>query len=560
MPRITGAAENSDRTPGDRPARPHRADRLAALVLVLLCLSIYGQTLRFGFVAIDDPVYVTENEAVQGGLSPQSIRWAFSPAANASNWHPLTWLSLMLDATLFGGWAGGFHLTNILLHALNSVLVYALFRGVTGRRGCSFVTAALFAVHPLHVESVAWISERKDLLSALFGLLALWLYSAFVGSGRPRWYALSAAGLLCSLMSKQMLVTLPCLLLLWDYWPWKRVAGLIPQGPPNFAPTRTPRTIAALLLEKLPFFGLSLIFSAVAIAAQTAGGATQGLDQFPLGLRLSNAAASYVVYLRKTIWPFDLAVFYPYPYQGLPVIEVLSCTLLLGAITAFALFHWRRQPWLAVGWSWYLITLLPVIGIVQVGDQAYADRYTYLPLLGIFLAVTWQTADILSLWKCRFPVAGLLCAATILTFTAISWNQAHCWKDSITLFEHALSVTRDNWVAEASLGAALLSRPEQAENAERHLRRALQLQPLSAMAHYNLALLLSDRQQLEEANSEFRQALALDPNHLEARLYLCMNLKRLGAEQELARELQKLKLRAASFPPELRTAIEALSR
>jgi protein O-mannosyl-transferase len=517
------------------------------LALVLLVLVVFGQTWQFEFLKLDDNQYVTENPQVLAGLSPASIRWAFTPTGYAANWHPLVWLSLMLDAELFGAWAGGFHGTNVLLHAVNTLLLFGLFCRLTGESARSFVVAGLFAVHPLHVESVAWISERKDVLSTLFGLLSLIGYVRFVEQRHVGWYVTAWCCLLLSLLSKQMLVTLPCVLLLLDFWPLKRL-------------TLTTTTPWRLIVEKLPFVALSAVFCLVAVWAQAAGEALSDWERLPWDVRVGNAVVSYVIYLRQTFWPASLAVFYPYPNAGQAAWAVAACAVLLIGVTVVTLLHWRRRPYLLTGWLWYLVTLLPVIGIVQVGEQAHADRYMYFPLIGLAFAATWWVADALSSRSGSPRAAGALATAVLLVMSVLAWNQTRHWRDSASLFRHALQVTDDNWLAHATLAAALMDvpAPERVRQAELHLREALRIKPNYATAHYNLALVLSDLGDLSQANGHFREALALKPDHLRARLLLCLNLKRLGQFEELARELAELDARHASFPLEVQPALDAL--
>jgi len=521
--------------------------RLYGFALALLALLVYGQTITFDFVKLDDNQYVTDNPHVLHGLSAASVRWAFAPTGYAANWHPLVFLSLMLDAELYGGSPGGFHFTNVLLHTANTLLIFAVLRRCTGAPANSFVVAGLFAVHPLHVESVAWISERKDVLSTLFGLLSLAAYVRFAERGRIGWYLAAWLCLLLSLMSKQMLVTLPCVFLLLDVWPLQRMTG----------GTITPK-VFRLIVEKLPFAALSAVFCGVAVWAQSVGTALHSWERLPLGLRLSNAAVSYVVYLGNTFWPMNLAVFYPYPTACVAAWKVATSVLLLIGVTAATLSQRRQRPFLLVGWLWYLVTLLPVIGILQVGDQARADRYMYVPQIGLLIAGTWLVADVVRTSARNPRLAGVIAAAVLAVFTALGWNQTRYWRDSITLFRHTLEVTRDNWLAHATLASALMDTPDNGRAAEQHLRESLRLRPNNATAHYNLALLLSDAGDLSQANMHFHEALALKPDHIRAQLLLCLNLKRLGLTEELARELSKLDAQRALLPPETQSALDSL--
>lgn len=535
---------------------------LYCLALALLVLLVYGQTARFEFLKFDDNEYITENPHVLAGLSLESVQWAFTPSGYAANWHPLIWLSLMLDAELFGFWAGGFHLTNVLLHALNSLLVFGLFSRLTNQPARSFMVAALFAIHPLHVESVAWVTERKDVLSTLFALLSLNAYVRFVERRQAGYYLGAWCCLLLSLLSKQMFVTLPCVYLLLDFWPLGRASTAIQAGhPPTSRQAGVPRSkLWALVAEKVPFAVLSAGFCLVAVWAQAAGDALADWEQLPLLERLNNAVVSYVIYLRQTVWPVNLAVFYPYPPAGRSAWEVGACLLVLLAITGGALYQSRRRPYLLMGWLWYLITLLPVIGIVQVGEQAHADRYMYFPLIGLALSGTWWLTDALPARGGNMRATGLTAAAVLFVMGSLAGMQTRYWHDSITLFRHTLQVTDENWLAHATLASALMDAPspDHFREAESHLREALRIKPNYATAHYNLALVLSDLGELSRANVHFRETLALKPEHIRARLLLCLNLKRLGLSEELAKERAELEARRESLPDELRSALDAL--
>lgn len=555
---VVGSASRGRESSSSRWGSPP----LYCLALALLVLLVYGQTAQFEFLKYDDNEYITENPHVLAGLSLESVQWAFTPSGYAANWHPLIWLSLMLDAELFGLWAGGFHLTNVLLHALNSLLVFGLFSRLTNRPARSFMVAALFAVHPLHVESVAWITERKDVLSTLFALLSLNAYVRFVERRQAGFYLGAWFCLLLSLLSKQMFVTLPCIYLLLDFWPLGRMLPDFPTGQSltsrqahvsRFQPWR-------LVAEKVPFAVLSAAFCLVAVWAQSVGKALADWEQLPLLERLDNAVVSYVIYLWQTVWPVNLAVFYPYPPEGRSAWEVGACLLLLLSITGGVLYQTRRRPYLLMGWLWYLITLLPVIGIVQVGEQAHADRYMYFPLIGLALSGTWGLADALEARGGSVRATWLTAGTVLLVTGGLAWMQTRYWRDSITLFQHALQVTDENWLAHATLASALMDvpSPDRLREAESHLHMALEINPNYATAHYNRALVLSDLGDLSRANVHFREALALKPEHVRARLLLCLNLKRLGLTKELAKARAELDARRDTLPEELRSALDAL--
>ena len=448
------------------PSKPPARDLFISLGLVLVVVAIYGQTLGAAFIAFDDPGYVSQNAHVRAGLSWAGLRWACS-TFQQSNWHPLTWLSLQLDAQLFGLNAGGFHLTNLLLHAANTLLLFAWLRRSTKALWPSALVAFFFAAHPLHVESVAWVTERKDVLSTCFFCLTLIAYGRFVEGGprRRRWYALAVGLYGLSLLAKPMMVTLPALLLLLDCWPLGRL---------------TPATWRlrgrSLLVEKLPFGLLAAGSCGVTYLAQRTQ-AVVPLEKLPLGFRLASAALGVGTYLQKTLWPVNLGVFYPY-WHAVAWWQPLGWGLGLAGLTALALWRGRTQPYLAVGWLWFVGTLVPVIGLVQVGSQAVADRYTYVPHLGLFVALAWSGQ---AAWR-RWPRArGWLGGATGLAAAAclgLSLRQASYWQDGAVLTEHTLAVAT---FPDARLydlcGDALGELPGREEDAARAYRRALQLHP-----------------------------------------------------------------------------------
>ncbi len=414
---------------------------LAALVAAVVI--VYGATISFDFVGCDDPDYVTANVHVMNGLSLDGVRWAFT-AFDQGNWHPLTWLSHMLDATLFPkdmpGQAGWHHLTNLLLHAANTVLLFLVLKRLTQAHWPSAMVAALFALHPLHVESVAWVAERKDVLSTFLGLLAMAAYARYVERPSVSRYLPIFFLLALGLMAKPMLVTLPFVMLLLDYWPLERLG--------RGRPLRLP------ILEKLPLLALAAASSVVTFFAQQSSGAVMGLQDCPFSLRLGNAMFSYVMYLWKMVWPQDLALLYAFPFN-LPLWYALASAAAVAAVTALVIWQTRRRPYLAVGWFWYLGMLVPVIGLVQIGAQARADRYTYLPLVGIFIMVAWGAADLLAFWRRRWMV---LAPAAIAVLAACGWlasRQVAVWADTGTLFRHAIASGAELASAHYSLGDSL---------------------------------------------------------------------------------------------------------
>ena len=469
----------------------------------LVCAALFGGTLLLfsratdcGFTNYDDPGYVTDNPHVQGGVSWDGLRWAF--IARADYWHPLTWLSHMLDWQLYGPSAAGHHFTSVLWHALNAVLVFLLFRRLAGRFWLSALAAALFAWHPLRVESVVWITERKDVMSGSFFLLTLLAYARYVAirtAGRPAWrtYVLALACFAAGLMSKPMLVTLPLVLLLLDFWP--------------FARGTSPAAWRHLVLEKLPFFALSVATTVITVLMQQHAGAFV-LD-LPVGARLENAVVSIARYLGKFAWPFDLVVCYPHPGSW-PATAVTAALALALGLAVLAWWQRHARPWIAVGLGWFLVILLPVCGLIQVGFQAMADRYTYLALLGVELALLWSLPG----WNSRSArVAGAGVAAVVLAACASrTWDQEDVWQNSISLFEHAVRVSDRNDVAEDLLASALVA-AGRFDDAAAHADRARLLNPRSDRAFVTLAGLSERQGKPDEAIALYRSALALRPDN-----------------------------------------------
>jgi tetratricopeptide (TPR) repeat protein len=538
------------------------------VLLTVATLASFWPVVRCDFINFDDLIYVVENPAVQAGFTWKTVVWAFTTDC-AANWHPLTWLSHMLDAQLFGLNPGGHHLTSLLLHTANTLLLFFLLRQMTGALWRSGFVAALFALHPLHVESVAWISERKDVLSTFFFLLALLAYARYAkrsASGiqfktrqpktqtgesvaavrsrksgvrnpesevlgtdfgskaraRQLWYPAALLFFVLGLMSKPMVVTLPFILLLLDYWPLQRLEF-------NTASLKL-KTLPPLFIEKLPFFALAAASCLVTFMAQKNLGAVAGPGYFPPSTRVLNALVSYALYLRKMIWPSDLAVFYPYPSANLPELAAESLVVLAG-LSVLAFVNLRKRPWLAVGWLWYLGTLVPVIGIVQVGAQALADRYTYIPLIGIFIGITWGAADLATAWprgKIALAAAALMVAGIC---GGLASRQASQWKNSETLFCHALAATTDNMIAHNQLGIALAAQGKNDEAAI-HFAEAVRIQPHYLLALDNLGLSLVKQGKLEEGMGYCRAALAINPRNAKVHFNLGLALAMEGKLKE----------------------------
>ena len=479
---------------------------LAALALALLTAALFLPALQGEFVW-DDAQYITENRVVRGGLDARTAAWAFT-TFHASNWHPLTWLSHLLDVRLFGLRPAGHHATGVALHALNASLLFALLAGLTGARWRSLAVAALFAFHPLRVQSVAWIAERKDVLSGFFWLAALAAYLAYARRpGRGRYLAVAACFVL-ALLAKPMAVTLPLVLLLLDYWPLGRLRGASPAALPPIAALRP------LVLEKLPLLGLSAASAVVTFLAQRGGGAVRSLEQFPLWVRALNAVESYAGYLGKALWPAGLSVTYPHPARDLPLWPALLAAALLTALGAAAYRARARRPYLLAGLCWYAGTLVPVIGLVQVGAQAMADRYTYLPLMGAAVAAVWAAADLARGRRRAGPARTAATLAALVAFSLVTRTTIGFWKDEVTLFSRAVAL-RPNALAHTNLGVALARRGEVAA-AIVNYDAALALRPEDANTWFNLGRAHTRRNAWAEAGQALQRAVQLDPGHAAA--------------------------------------------
>jgi hypothetical protein len=565
-----------------KPSISIAARILLPALLFVVTLALYAPVVRYEFLNYDDEDYVTQNLHVQEGLTPRSMWWALT-SLDASNWHPLTWLSLQLDAELFGiKCPGAFHLTSAMLHALNVVILYCFLLMTTGLPWRSAFVAALFGWHPLRVESVAWIAERKDVLSALFWLLTMVAYARYARRPSAGRYVLAVVLFAAGLMAKPMLVTLPVILLLLDYWPLGRlkIGTVRPEAedealPPDFAPSHPkggkpdlatspnaqkpdfaqsvpkgekqqifPSPLSGgrgqgegglRVVEKLPFCVLSAISIAVTLVAQQHGSA---INAIAFSLRWRNAIVSYVTYLRKMLWPVDLAVFYPHPVNGQPLSAVITASLMLVAITIFVLWCHARRPYLAIGWFWYVISMLPVIGLIQVGAQAYADRYTYLPMIGIYLMLVWGLADVAAAFGSPREVMAVLAAVVLIACLTLTWGQLAYWHDSVSLWRHTTAVTAPSYVGELNYGAALaeLDRRNQSTkywpDAKLHFERAMQLDPAPAGAYLDYALGMARTKSYPEAIQYFKKALAVRPNFPQAHNSLGKTLLDLGHKDE----------------------------
>jgi Flp pilus assembly protein TadD len=497
-----------------RPPAPVKApsDFWIYALLAAAIFAAYGRVLRFGFVNYDDPVYLATNPHVRDGITWSGVVWAFTHSF-AGNWFPLTWISHMLDCQLFGLDAGWHHLTNLAIHAAATVLLFAVLRRITQARWPSAMVAALFALHPLHVESVAWIAERKDVLGALFWMLTLATYARYVARPEPSRYAWTLAAFALGLMAKPMLVTLPLVLILLDYWPFAR---------------------GFRIREKLPFFALAAAVSVVTYVAHQQANAVVSLETIPLGMRVENALVSYAVYIAKMFRPAGLAIFYPYP-QGSFAVPATLAGLGLAAVTAVAIWTARRQPYLIVGWLWYLITLVPVIGLIQAGQQARADRYMYIPMIGLSVALVWGAAELLRAWpQTQIVLAATVCAAcAVVTFTQVGY-----WEDGVKLFQRAVDVTGDNYVARFNLAHEMREQGDDA-GAIRQLEEAVRIRPHSGLAHNELGELLGKQGRLDEALAQLRTAEVSLPDDAALHYRIGILLGTAGQADQAAAELSQ---------------------
>jgi len=508
---------------------------IVALLLFAATLLLYVPSFNNDFVNYDDGSYVTLNPHVMQGVSWKNIKWAFAATIEA-NWHPLTWISHMEDVQLFGTNPIGHHFHSVILHALNVVLLFLVLLRATGYSIRSAVVAASFAVHPLNVECVAWIAERKSVLSMFFLLLALLAYGWYASRRNWRRYTFVVAAFGLGLAAKPMVVTLPALLLLWDYWPLCRADS-------NSESSSRPALIW-LVLEKVPLLALSAASAWITLHAQHAGGALGSVQALPLSLRIQNAIYSYAVYLGKGIWPSRLAVFYPYPEGSLAVWKVLASAIVILGITATAWSKRHTHRYLLAGWLWYLIAMLPMIGIIQVGRQGMADRYAYLPFLGLFIIAVWGGAEVFAHLKLTRPILAASVAALLVAYGSVTLVQLRYWRNSYSLFTHTLAVTSHNGIAEQNLGTALmdLGLPQIALP---HFEAAVQLAPTLSTAHYNLGVLRQQQNQIEAAKHEYQLALSYGSDPVEITQthnnlgFLLMNNGDLkSAEQQFTAALQ----------------------
>jgi len=549
---------------------------LICLFLMVIMLSVFLQVQHYEFVGFDDNEYVTENRHVQTGLTSGNVTWAFT-TFHAGNWHPLTWISHMLDCQLFGLKPGMHHLVNLFFHVANTILLFLVLHRMTKALWQSAFVAAIFALHPLHVESVAWVAERKDVLSTFFWMLTMGAYVFYVEKQELKRYFLAIFFFALGLMAKPMLVTLPFVLLLLDYWPLRRLqveklsVSEHKQSENSLKPRHKKKerrknaikaertnntemqtlqrpTIGHIILEKVPFFVLSLASSIVTYMAQQKGGAVRSLQSYSLPVRVANALVSYCAYIWKTIWPDSLAVLYPHP-GTLPAWEVVGSVLFLAITTYLVIKTMRRCPYLTTGWLWYMGALVPVIGLVQVGVQAMADRYTYVPLIGVSIMVAWGFPELLKKWRHRNATLATVAVIMLCIFSFVSWKQVQYWQNSTTLFKHTLEKTSKNALILNNMGNVLedrgrideaiahytealridpsladsynniglaLTKLGRADEAVPNFLKAIKINPKNAAAHYNLGTVLASQGKLDEAVYHFRESIRIKPDYAKA--------------------------------------------
>jgi tetratricopeptide (TPR) repeat protein len=482
---------------------PEQRRVVLALLLALLTLFLYNPVANHGFVNFDDPGYVTGNRHIQAGLSWSTLRWAFA-STDQANWHPLTWLSHALDYQLFHLKAAGHHYDNLLLHAACVILLFLFLESVTGLAARSAVVAGLFAVHPINVESVAWISERKNVLCTVFFLLGLYTYAWYASRPGGKRYLAVIALFALGLMSKPMVITFPLVLLLLDYWPLQRMNFVRAVGDDTQS-RYAMRPLKDLILEKVPMLALSAASAVLTMVAQKGGGAVR--DQYSFSLRAANAIVAYARYIGKAVWPSDLAAIYPFPRAGLPVWEVLLSTGVLVSLTVAVLTR-ARKSYLTVGWFWFLGTLVPVIGLVQVGEQAMADRYAYIPFIGLFVAAVWGIADWAASRKISATYLMIGALLAIGSFAAVAHVQMQYWQNSLVLWTHTLQVTDRNFVAEDNLGAELINMGK-IEEARAHFQTATEINPQDGFSQINLGVCEKRMGNTKAAVEHYKEALRI---------------------------------------------------
>lgn len=534
------------------------AVHLVCILLAVITFIAYEPILHNSFISFDDDIYIYKNPHVTTGLKMENIIWAFTNI-HANNYHPLTSISHMLDCQLFRLAPAGHHFTNLVFHMANTALLFFVFSKMTKRIWSSAFVAALFALHPLHVESVAWASERKDVLCTFFWLLTMFAYWHYTQSRSKSYYALSIGLFILGLLSKPMIVTLPFVLLLMDYWPLNRFKTV---------------KIRKLILEKIPFILLSFVLSVITLIVQGRMGIIKPIVRYPLAWRLENTIISYLTYVEKLFWPFNLAIFYPHPKGTTPLIEVIISALILIAITIFVILQIRKRPYLAFGWFWFLGTLVPVIGLCQVGMQAWANRYTYIPYTGLFIALTWGITDYLANWNSRKVFCSVSAGVILFALGVKTYIQTIYWHDNLTVYSHAIDAVKDNWWAYSFLGTELGLRGDY-DDASKMLEKSLDIYPENASAYYELAKISLYKSDWKQAIKMYEKLLPPLPDDINAprnvdantfeypmlrNLYLNSNVNMAIALTEVGRydEAQKRYKEALRFEPNLPAAVKGL--
>ena len=523
-----------------------RPDLLILLGLAVVTFALYAQVIGHQFITLDDPTYIQENPMVNRGVTLAGLAWAFT-TFHAANWHPLTWISHMIDCQFFGMNAGHQLLVNTLIHVANTLLVFWFLLRTTHARWPSALVAALFALHPLHVESVAWASERKDILSTFFGLLSLIAYVRYAEAPSSHRYVWTATTLALGLLAKPMLVTWPFVMLLIDYWPLHRFqkSEVRRQRSAVRLPAGALAKAGGLVVEKIPLFALVAASAIMTLIAQSRGGAVRTLGHEAITLRLSNALVSYAKYLLLTFWPNDLAVYYP--FAGIPAWQIIGAASLLVGITVFCVSQRRIRPYLMVGWLWFLGTLVPVIGIVQVGGQIMADRYFYIPSIGLFIALVFGLADIARNWRVAPLLSAGACGAVLVIFATLTNAQIQRWQDSFTLFEHTLAVTPPNLRIEHNLGMAL-GVSDRYDEAAVHFEKALQIDPNFYDGLVVMGVTRAHQGRLPEAIEYFQAAIRSQPDVPKARVQLAHALWQESRDEAALEEMRRASQLAPKDP------------
>jgi protein O-mannosyl-transferase len=533
---LVAAGNKRSVAPLSHTRRLERPGLLILLALAAITFGIYAQVIGHQFITLDDPTYIRENPMVNRGVTLAGLTWAFT-TFYAANWHPLTWIAHMIDSQLFGMNAGAHLLVNAVIHVANTLLLFWLLLGTTRARWPSALVAALFALHPLHVESVAWAAERKDTLSTFFGLFSLIAYTHYVETRSRKWYAWTAVTLALGLLAKPMLVTWPFVMLLLDYWPLRRLADATSKEYRRGASHRGAATgIASLVREKLPLFPIVAASAVITYVAQSHDRAVRTLADAPIALRLSNALVSYMKYLLLPFWPNDLAVYYP--FAGIPAWQVIGAALLLVGITVFCVSQRKIRPYLMVGWLWFLGTLVPVIGIVQVGGQIMADRYFYIPSIGLFIALVFALADIAKSCRVAPALSAGIAGGILLILATLTNAQIQRWRDSFTLFEHTLAVTPPNLRIEHNLGVAL-GASDRYDQAAAHFAKALQINPNFYDGLVAMGVTRAHQGRLPEAIEHFRAAIHSQPDAPKAHVQLAHALWNQNQDQAALEEMRR---------------------